>query len=105
MTDIDMPMYWWIETGRHLFPKQHERQMAEGDRFDVVKVAGRLKILALQEIIEEAMEHNAPKWVVDLFRTLKAKTLQDFCGGPAGHAQTSTGRHEEFGEAPPASPT
>ena len=27
------------------------------------------------------MGHNAPKWVVDLFRTLKAKTLQEFCGG------------------------
>ena len=87
-----MPIYWWIETGRLLFRGlQSVPRPAEGadapstvipeTNIDPVKVASRLKILKLQELIEESMADGAPKWVLSLMRSLMAKSLKEFCGG------------------------
>ena len=81
MSDLgQFPTYWWLMTGRYLFRKLRGPREVEGE-LDRVRTAQSFQLAELEDLILETGE-TIPRWGHRMLAVLKAKTIEDFCGGP-----------------------
>lgn len=80
MSEPPLPMYWWLEEGRHLFKRFQDQSLNTSDhwKLDPVKVAGRLDVRKLQNLTDELLTEGKPTWAVDVLTRLQAKNENEF---------------------------
>lgn len=75
-----LPIYWWLDTGKHLFRRFHDPKPTGDWKLDPVKVAGRLNIERLKDLAQELMnEEKCPVWGQDVVGRLTATCEDEFC--------------------------